>query len=481
MMAQSNFLTNRINFKIYNSSIDSLPSFDTSTSILNMPLELQPLIQKYGITKIQKIFRDVTYDKKLMMCYTCEFIDSNKRSPLINEMAKLSFVEFAENIPIVILDACSPAPTNEGAGFWNNSINSQWPLERVKFCNALPSYPNANNIKVGVIDNGTKILHSDLYNKIVYHYDMLNTAAPHAIFIPDYHGTTVAGIVGAENNNNYAVASIGKDCKLIVTNSSATGFNFNFESIPICIQNGAKIINCSWGSTILSKVHKLILKSADDNNVLIVAAAGNNNHEIGIGNSHYPAQFGNVFAVAGTADFTDNDGNSTFEYNEKFTTSPTDGSNYGDAIDIAAPGFGGAEVLHHTSPTSISINATSWATPIVSGAAAIVMAKFPTFNYQQVMNCLKFSSNANALYGNPYNSSATLNGKLGAGLLDIEQALNCPMQPYVAFTSNANYFCNTAVVIFTNSSFIPSGISILNYKWIVTDKYGNLQTSTIAT
>src|SRR5207247_7263284 len=92
------------------------------------------------------------------------------------------------------------------------------------------------------------------------------------------------------------------------------------EAIRYAIDNGARIINASWGSTDKSRALEEVIAEAHAAGVLFVAAAGNDNSE----NLFYPAAYDHVIAVAAT-DHKDQ--------RARF-------SNFGAYVDVAAPGDG---------------------------------------------------------------------------------------------------------------------------------------------
>jgi hypothetical protein len=140
------------------------------------------------------------------------------------------------------------------------------------------------------------------------------------------------------------------------------------------IDNGAKVINASWGGPAFSAALFQAVKEAGDRGVLFVAAAGNDGANADV-SPDYPAAFDlpNVISVA-ASDSEDR---------------LLDFSNYGRrSVDLAAPG----DEIYSTVPSRsggyASYSGTSMATPFVSGAAALYLSRYPGSSVQQVRDGL---------------------------------------------------------------------------------------------
>jgi subtilisin family serine protease len=183
------------------------------------------------------------------------------------------------------------------------------------------------------------------------------------------HGTRVAGIIGAEGNNFIGVCGINWNIRMMplkFMDSAGSGtVALEVEAIDYAVRMGAKIINASYGLSAASDTERLAIQAARDAGVLFVAAAGNNS----LNNDEapfYPASYAldNIVSVA-ASDY--NDGLAHF-------------SNYGPAsVDLAAPGV----YIYSTTPGPGYgfLSGTSFSTPMVSGAAALLMAGDPSLGY----------------------------------------------------------------------------------------------------
>ena len=148
------------------------------------------------------------------------------------------------------------------------------------------------------------------------------------------HGTHVSGIVAGRGNNANGSSGICWSAKLVAVrfmNSKGKGSTSDaIDGIDYAVKNGAKIVNCSFGSRSKSSALHDAVNYAQDHNVLLVVAAGNDGENIDK-NPVYPASYtdSNILAVAAS---TDTDTLASF-------------SNFGStAVDVAAPG--GQHLLH---------------------------------------------------------------------------------------------------------------------------------------
>jgi len=185
----------------------------------------------------------------------------------------------------------------------------------------------------------------------------------------DGHGTGMAGIIGANGNNGIGFAGMDWKCKLMilkVTDDTALALNQNVaKAIHYAVDNGARIINFSLGGQANSSVLKSAVDYAESKNVLVVASTGND----GVDSIEYPARFESCLAVGSTD--PDDTRSKTFFWGG--------GSNYGDGIDVVAPGnyIYALDYLTDTEYENLS-GGTSNSTAYVSGLAALLLAQDPT-------------------------------------------------------------------------------------------------------
>ncbi len=170
----------------------------------------------------------------------------------------------------------------------------------------------------------------------------------------DLHGTHVAGIIGACTNNQ-GITGVAPQVKIMPLKfvSGSSGYTSDaIEAIEYANTMGIKIVNCSWGSTDYNPALKDAMESSD---ILFVCAAGNYSSTA----PFYPAAFNiaNKISVAAI----NNKG-----YLSSF-------SNYGESVDIAAPG---TDIISTVPENDYHfLSGTSMAAPYITGSAALLLAQ----------------------------------------------------------------------------------------------------------
>jgi serine protease len=183
---------------------------------------------------------------------------------------------------------------------------------------------------------------------------------------PD-HGTHVAGIASAVTDNAVGIASIGFKTKIMPVKTSRDDvrnpqgialISYGYEGIVYAADNGAKVINTSWGGSGFSILGQEVINYATLNGALIVGAAGNSNSSA----PFYPASYDGVLSVASTEQ---SDLKSGF-------------SNYGTGVDVSAPGGGILSTWQNNTYSTAS--GTSMAAPFAAGLVGLTAAVFPSYN-----------------------------------------------------------------------------------------------------
>lgn len=310
---------------------------------------------------------------------------------LIAQYQKSGLVEFAE--PDYVVHACAAPndPYYANGTLWglnNTGQNGGVPGADIDAAKAWDVLNSASNIVVAVLDTGIRATHEDLAANM-----WTNTAdggdgfnAYTGKFDPaddNGHGTMVAGLIGAQGNNGKGVVGVAwkvqlMDCKCLDSNTVGSDFTV-IGCLDFARTNGAQVINMSFDTTIPSLALSNALVAVRDAGIIVVASCGN---DYPAGNDdvvpHYPAcyPFDNIISVA--------------------YTTRTDGlgllSNFGPTnVDLAAPGDQ-VTSTYYTSDSAYFVSAgiagfsgTSFSAPLVSGACALMLAKFPAENYHQII------------------------------------------------------------------------------------------------
>jgi len=228
-------------------------------------------------------------------------------------------------------------------------------------------------VKVAVLDTGVKINHSDLllsggYNPNGSTYDDMHG-----------HGTHVAGIIGAKNND-YGVVGVAPDANVygvkVLNNSDGSGSTSDIiKGIDWAISNDMDIINMSLGSNTYSQAFQDAVTRAHNAGIFVVAAAGNDGNVTGTGDTvDYPAKYENVIAIAAT-----NDQNAKAGF-----------SSAGPGVDFAAPGY---QILStYKNGDYVLMSGTSMASPYFSGVLALYKEAYPSYSNEQIVTLMETSA-----------------------------------------------------------------------------------------
>ena len=304
-------------------------------------------------------------------------IDTNKTN-IFKMKNKLEKLDFIENVDF------------DFNTFVNASINdtyatSQWEISHLGLNNAWDISKGSNDIKVGVIDTGIDASHPDLSGKVnsTLSKSFIESSQGSALEDRNGHGTFVAGIIGANTNNNAYVAGVCWNVNLVSLKTQKidnTGSTSNLAAaINYAKGNSIDILNMSVGTYGYSSA----LENAIDNyDGLIISSAGNNTNTDNV--FHYPSGFDNSNIISVGASIYNDSIWVEYENNEI-----VEGSNYGkNTVDIFAPG-GDIIGLGSTSVFSNGIatgSGTSFAAPYVTGVAVLIKAKYPSLTPLQIKN-----------------------------------------------------------------------------------------------
>jgi len=258
----------------------------------------------------------------------------------------------------------------------------------------------SNTIKIGVFDSGIRHDHEDLQNGIG------GSRVVGDVGYDNYHGTFVAGIIGASGNNSIGVAGINWNAILHSAKNSQNGEIISVvelaEKLYDAVDAGCRIINHSWGGPDFKKTLRIAFADASKQDVTSVASMGNH----GTSDVYYPAGYRGIIAVGAT----DND-----DMRCSFSA-------IGNHIDVVAPGIG-IFSLEPGSPSSYrSADGTSFSSPQVTGITSLIMSANSNLYNSDIEHIIKVSSDDKGILG--------WDQQYGYGRVNSARAIQYVSSPY---------------------------------------------------
>lgn len=297
-----------------------------------------------------------------------------------------------------------------------------------------------DHVIVGIIDSGFNFRHEDLQGQTS---TILKTSSGedrdvvnwnHVLSVKNEwystygdHGTHVTGIIGAVNNN-IGIRGVADDAQLLVAswrlengtnNALSSGEYVAMEEEMIA--RGAKVVNNSWGQTVMSDTDLNELRSCDEytakttanmiigmlekgyTQFLFVQSAGNGlNREGKIGlDSCYNSCFASVCLLENSDFWTEHGEGYTYEdirdhimivgsmKRDRKGRHVDTGYNYGNDVDIYAPGREIYSTLGEANKNKYGkMSGTSMAAPMVTASAALLWQEEPMLTVDQVKDYL---------------------------------------------------------------------------------------------
>jgi subtilisin family serine protease len=284
----------------------------------------------------------------------------------------------------------------------NDSERSlQWGLNIIHAYGAWDITMGNHSVVVAVLDTGIDWTHPDLAGNMWsdtngYHGfnfisdnrlpmdDNVNSYDDNGVWEPGtytYHGTHVAGVVGAVANNNQGIAGMAQVQLMAVKvmNDSGEGTDAYVASgIRWAVDpnsdgdtsDGADIITMSLGVDGMSTTLGNAVNFASSHGVVLVAATGNSGSSV----VSYPAAYPKVIGV-GAVDSS---------------SVPAGFSNYGNGLDVMAPGTNIYSTM--TGGAYQYLSGTSTAAPFVAGIAALMLTVNPALTPKDVGDTINTTS-----------------------------------------------------------------------------------------
>jgi len=263
-----------------------------------------------------------------------------------------------------------------------------WEMLGTQYAHQMDEY--GDDVLVAVLDTGIDYNHPDLEDKMWEDigYDFVNNNDDP--MDEDGHGTHVAGIVSS-------MAPEAELMALKVIEEEGGDWIDLAQAIQYAHDNGADIITMSLGAQGSSLGHLIELRidAAYEDGILLTAAAGNDDND----DEYYPAAYDSVMGISAVNN----------------TKQKAYYSNYGDWVEIAAPGGDLEKLVYSTLPDESYGNkiGTSMACPFVTGAAALRMGAEPEESNKEVREVLQ--ETAIDLSDENYYGYGLVNAYLAAG------------------------------------------------------------------
>jgi thermitase len=235
------------------------------------------------------------------------------------------------------------------------------------------AFPATGGVKVGIVDTGITQNHEDLVGKTADCGQSVSGLVQTGSCLDDNgHGTHVAGTIAAIANNGRGVTGVAFNSPLSICKALNSAGSGSTSDVASCItweaDRGAKVISMSLGGPAATTLQNAV-RYATSHDALVIAAAGNN----GNATLNYPAAYAEVVSVAAT---DSRDAHASF-------------SNANSDVEIAAPGV--SIVSTYNNGGYATLSGTSMATPHVSGVAAVIRTRHPTFTVAQARSKLDAS------------------------------------------------------------------------------------------
>ncbi len=270
------------------------------------------------------------------------------------------------------------------------------------------------------------------------------------------HGMSVSETAAGQGDNGYGIPGICYDCSIYTT---SYGQFKTFSQLVELSKAGARVINCSWGTTRFYETAQQAIYEMLDNGTIIVAAGHNRSFLKSKGELfYYPASYDKVIAVSSGMhkyeDYRENiieaeNQNGKYYYaknvrwyvgaNVGFIDNDTTQApsrifkrsmrNFNSEIDILAPSIGifrYSELALHDKIDVSTGSQTSGVTPLITGTIGLMFSLYPCLPADEVESILKITStNIDHIEANK-----PFVGIYGSGMLHTGRAVEMIYQLY---------------------------------------------------
>jgi len=185
------------------------------------------------------------------------------------------------------------------------------------------------------------------------------------------HGTQAAGIISGNDISGNGFSGIAPDVRIMnLRAGTASGYLEEDDvarAIFYALDNGAAIINMSFGDVVLSRFLKDVIHYAYENGMIFVASSGNS----GTDEIHYPSGLSETISVGAST-------------KDNFIAGF---SNFGNTLDLVAPG---SDILSTAIGGEYNVvSGTSFSAPMVSAVCGLLKSQFPDYSNERIRNIIK--------------------------------------------------------------------------------------------
>jgi subtilisin family serine protease len=251
----------------------------------------------------------------------------------------------------------------------------EWAPTKVGLPAAWDVTTGSGTVTIAVVDTGLDGTIADFAGRIVSPYSVVNASSAWPYWDDTVgHGTAVAGVAASQGNNASGIAGAAWNVKIMPVKISESGTSDDVtlaQGIVYAVDNGAKVINISFGGSQGSTTMASAVNYALSHQVVVVASSGNSGPGSGVS---YPAAYSGVISVGAT---DSSDTVASF-------------SSTGQGLVLSAPGVSiltwnpnaGGSMLAYWSGTSFS-------SPLVAGVAALMLSANSSLTPAQVTGILE--------------------------------------------------------------------------------------------
>ena len=360
----------------------------------------------------------------LSLLFRVNVPDPLKTAFLMGSVRRMPWAEWAEWAS----DDALPLSMPDDPGADSLSGTQRQVLRKIRAYQAWNISRGDSSVAIGILDTGTPVGHEDIAGNLFKNWaDPVNgidddgngltddfngwdfggndnNPTPDNTGTSPGHGTSVSSLASASTDNATGIAGIGWKCRILPVkiwswNGSFGNFS-GYEAIVYAADMGCRVITCSWGSPGSgSRYEQEIIRYATFNKGALVVAAGGNTA------GYYqflPANYDYAFGVS----MTDTSDRIFWAASRHFK------------LDLMAPGVGVYGIKTNNSYGWVE-GGTSMASPMVAGAAGLVLSKYPFMNGLQAGELLRV--NSDTIYS--ITGNAGYRDQTGRGRLNIERAL----------------------------------------------------------